>query len=273
MLLAVLAGCSGCKKSVAEKNNEVTFDSIKENITSHLYNDTTKPYCNLQITFTYPVSCTDTSLLKPIQSIFIAKYFGADLSGATPGEAIEIYKNRFIENYRQFEYDSDKSAYMFDEHIDDAQSSFSYYEISRSEVFFNRQGILSFSIYSENYTGGAHGSHGFDGYTVDLNTGKLLGESDIFCEGYFDAIAAAIVQKIVRENNLSDAKELENIGYADIREIVPNGNFLVNGKGITYIFNEYEIAPYVMGKTEVLLPYSEIDLYINKQSPLAKLTF
>jgi hypothetical protein len=275
VLMAVHAGCSGCKKSASEASIEITFDSITENVTCHLFNDTTKPYCNLQITFIYPVGCADTSLLKPIQSIFIAGCFGTGLSDATPEEAVCIYRDRYIENYRQFECDNegDESSYSFAEHIDEEHSSFSYYEISRNDIFFNQSGILSFSVSSENYTGGAHGAHGFNGYNIDLNTGRLLGESDIFCENCSEEIATAIVQKIAAANGLSDVKELENIGYTDIREIVPNGNFLVNDKGITYIFNEYEIAPYVMGRTEVFLPYNEISLYINKQSLLAKFIF
>jgi hypothetical protein len=223
----------------------------------------------------YPADCPDTSLLKSLQSIFIAKYFGNSLSDETPQNALRMYKKQYIENYRQFEHDEDGNTpeYSFGHHVYDARSSYSYYEFSHNDIFFNHNDILSFVIHIENYTGGAHGSHRLTACTIDLNTGRVLDENDIFCENYSDAIAAAIVQKIVEANKLSNPRELENVGYFDIREIVPNGNFLVNNEGITYIFNEYDIAPYFLGKTEVLLPYDEIDLYINKQGPLAKLIY
>jgi hypothetical protein len=277
VLFTFLAGCNGCKKTGNATNPvEITFDSIQETATYHLFNDTTKPYCNLRIHFTYPAACPDTNLLQSLQTIFIAKYFGNDYLGKTPAEVIEIYKKQYIENYRQFEQDKkfDRSVYSLAEgHADAGDSPFSYYEVSENRILFNQNGILSFTVYSENFTGGAHGAHKLTACVVDLNTGALLTESDIFCENYTDAIAGAIVQKILQKNNLSKPEELENIGYMDVKGITPNGNFSADDKGITYIFNEYEIAPYVMGRTEVFLPYSEINLYINKQGPLARLVF
>ncbi|MDR1119780.1 MAG: RsiV family protein [Dysgonamonadaceae bacterium] len=265
----------GCKKTANVVNNDFTLDSIKETANYHLFNDTTKPYCDLQIKFVYPATCTDSSKLQALQTIFITKFFDNSFAGKTPKEAVETYKKQYIENYKllETEEDNNPSAYTIDSHIDESQSSFSYYEILENRIFFNQDGLLSFSTFSENFTGGAHGTHLCYGYTIDLNTGNLLAETDIFCENYSSAIANAIVYKIMQANNLSDPKELENIGYTDIKDIAPNGNFLINDKGITYIFNEYDIAPYVMGQTEVFLPYNEINLYINKEGPLAKLAF
>jgi hypothetical protein len=265
----------GCKKATNIVTTEFTLDSIKEVANYHLFNDTTKPYCNLQIKFIYPVACADSSKLQAIQTIFTTKFFDNSFAGQTPKEAVETYKKQYIDNYKllETEKDNNPSAYTIDPHTDESQSSFSYYETLENRIFFNQDGLLSFSVFSENFTGGAHGTHLYYGYTLDLNAGKLLAENDIFYENYFNPIANIIVHKIMQTNNLSDSKELEDIGYTDIKDIVPNGNFLINDKGITYIFNEYDIAPYVMGRTEVFLPYNEINLYIDKEGPLAKLAF
>ena len=66
-------------------------------------------------------------------------------------------------------------------------------------------------------------------------------------------------------------KDLENIGFFSVEEIFPNGNFLVDEDGITYTFNEYEIAAYVVRETNVFLPYAEILYLLKKDSPIAKL--
>ena len=58
-----------------------------------------------------------------------------------------------------------------------------------------------------------------------------------------------------------------------IDEIFPNGNFLIDDNGITYTFNEYEIAAYVVGATNVHLPYEEIQYLLKKESPIAHLAF
>ena len=41
-------------------------------------------------------------------------------------------------------------------------------------------------------------------------------------------------------------------------EIKPNGNFTVSEQGVTYIYNQYEIAPYSMGAIHVSVPWDEI---------------
>ena len=69
---------------------------------------------------------------------------------------------------------------------------------------------------------------------------------------------------------VENAKELENIGYFSIEEIFPNGNFLIDEKGITYTFNEYEIAAYVVGPTHVCIPFEEISYLLKGDSPISK---
>ena len=50
-----------------------------------------------------------------------------------------------------------------------------------------------------------------------------------------------------------------------VREIEPNGNFRVSEEGVTYIYNQYEIAPYVMGAIQVTVPWNELEgIYIKK---------
>ncbi len=271
--LTALSCCSGCKKNVANVDNDITFDSIQIKETYHMFNDTLKPSCNLQINFVFPANCQNKNILKSIQSIFVSKFFGDNFSEKTPQEAIEEYKNQYVEGYKQFEQEFNKNSKESESADEELGMSFSYYENSHNSIFFNENNILSFSVYFENYTGGAHGSHRLYGYAIDLNTGNLISESDIFCESCYDEIATIIAQKIARQNNVSDVKELENLGYMGLEGMSPNGNFLINKKGITYIFNEYEIAPYVMGRTEVLLPFDEINIYMNKKSPVAKLAF
>ena len=84
-------------------------------------------------------------------------------------------------------------------------------------------------------------------------------------------MAQLLVEHIAKQNNVENTKDLENIGFFSIEEIFPNGNFFVDDKGITYTFNEYEIAAYVVGATHVLLPFEELQYLLKQESPIAKL--
>ena len=43
--------------------------------------------------------------------------------------------------------------------------------------------------------------------------------------------------------------------------------------GITYTFNEYEIATYIVGVTSVRIPYEKIRHLLRKESPIAHIAF
>ena len=150
---------------------------------------------------------------------------------------------------------------------------FSYFEMSSDDIAYNKNDILSYTVNFENYTGGAHGAHSFTNHVIDMKTGNLIKEDDIFIEGFQEDLAQILIDRIAKQNTVENPKELENIGFFSIDEIFPNGNFLIDDNGITYTFNEYEIAAYVVGATNVHLPYEEIQYLLKKESPIAHLAF
>ena len=143
--------------------------------------------------------------------------------------------------------------------------------MSSNTIAFNQADIISYTVSFENYTGGAHGAHAYNNYVLNLRTGRPITEEEIFVEDYQDSLARILVDRIARQNNLTDIKELEDIGFFSVDEIYPNGNFLVDEEGITYSFNEYEIAAYVVGVTNVRLPYQDIRHLLKDESPIAHL--
>ena len=57
------------------------------------------------------------------------------------------------------------------------------------------------------------------------------------------------------DNRATTRKELEDLGYGSTGELAPTENFRIGQDGITFLYNVYEIAPYVMGAIEITLPY------------------
>ena len=261
---------TSCKKNKVAEDNIISFDSIQVIETYHLFNDEKKPNCNLSINFVYPTKYSDEKKLDILQAIFIEKYFGKDYMNASPAEAVHEYKKNYLANYKDLENEYEEELKLRELEHDDDASFFSYYEKSSSSIVFNKGNILSVRIDYSDYTGGAHGSSSKNCYVINLLTDKLLQESDIFYDDYNDKITKIILDKITATNEVKRPKDLENIGF-NVEDIIPNGNFLADDKGITYIYNQYEIAPYVMGITTVFLPYEEISVFMKKDNPLADL--
>ena len=88
------------------------------------------------------------------------------------------------------------------------------------------------------------------GMTFLLDSGEEVTESVLFIDGYEERLTEAL-----------RAHLLDDIEHPDMlfeTEITPSGNFYITEKGITYIYQRYEVGSYAMGIIEVTVPWSEI---------------
>lgn len=274
MILLILLGIGmgGCHTGTKKATeNDIQFDSIVVDKTYHFFNNPENPNCNLQICFTYPSKFPDKGVLKKLQKNFVLSYFGEEYADLSPAEATARYTDNYLKEYKELEKD-------FQEELKNAGDSpvgswYSYYEMSNDDIVYNENDILSYTVNFENYTGGAHGAHAYANQVLNLKTGKPVLEEEIFVDNYQDNLARILIDQITQDCEVENPKELENVGFFSVDEIFPNGNFLVDGEGITYTFNEYEIAAYVIGPVKVTLPYEEIRYLLKKDSPIASIAF
>jgi hypothetical protein len=194
---------------------------------------------------------------------------GESYENYTPTEAVSRYVEQYLDEYKKLEQDF--LAEKEHDHEAPAASWFSFYEYFFNEITYNKNDLLCYTANYENYTGGAHGSHSHTSYVIDLRSGLQLTEEDFFVDGFQEELASIIVRKIVEKNHVGNAEELEDMGFFSVDEIYPNGNFSVDDAGITYYFNEYEIAAYVLCSTKVLLPYGEIRHLLRDDNRIALL--
>jgi hypothetical protein len=265
-LLLSSGAITSCKRTTKEASKQsaltTTYDSlvVKENIA--LVEDTSSPTNKLSIRFIFPTTIHgDSMLLEKVQEEFVKALFGSEYAKLKPQQAIDSFYKKYKKDYLATASDYNKAkAAGFEMH----SWGNTYQTMQSDTVSGEKAGILSFTTYIENYNGGAHGSHHTGYYNIDLKTGKLISESDIFKPGYQEALKRAIVEKLLADNKLIKPEQLIEKGFFDLAELKPNNNFLIAKDGITYGFNEYEIAPYYMGLIKVYLPQSTISSILKK---------
>jgi hypothetical protein len=258
---------TGCKPKTGTIDNAVRFDSIQVNETYHLFNDTTKPSCNLQIIFVYP-DFSGEQKLSELQSLFIEKMLGDSFSGLNPQQAIENYTKQYIEGFKQFENPAEDTTYAEEENIYIDETGYSYYAKLKNTILYNQTGFVSFTVESLVYEGGAHSSKSIYGYVVNLATGELLSEDQFAGKNYRLNISSILANKIAEANGVH-VEDLENLGYTALSDITPNQNFTIDEDGITYYFNENEIAGTMVGIIPVFIPYNELKVFLTQDSPLS----
>lgn len=113
--------------------------------------------------------------------------------------------------------------------------------------------IISYIVSSYDFSGGAHGSSAELAFNFNRKSGEIIDEDDIFTED-----SAVELSKLLSARLQSDfAGETYNSLF--IKDIEPNGNFIVSEEGVTYIYGQYEIGPYYLGIIKLTLPWEELE--------------
>ncbi|RAV97947.1 DUF3298 and DUF4163 domain-containing protein [Pseudochryseolinea flava] len=119
--------------------------------------------------------------------------------------------------------------------------------------------LISLAIFRDEYTGGGHPNTRTDFLNIDPHTGDDILLAHELEEG-FEAPLTVVGEKVFRTvRQIPDSSSLSN-SYFEF----PQDKFRLTKtygftkKGILFFYNNYEIAPYAIGPTEVLVPYSEI---------------
>lgn len=257
LLLAVFFVTS-CNKS-----GELRFDniSLEDKVYLFLDNDTTKPFANVTIDYTYPDRFSNKEDLARLQEIFNGTFFNSQAFGPlSPNEALDRYLEEYTNEYRELGNDYYEEMGKLE---GDNQPAWYWYQLHKSnEVLYHDNSILSYSVNHETYTGGAHGSLQVLYYTINLSNLTTITEKDIFKPNYHNTLTDKIIDNLMKKYEVNTPEELLNQGFFDITEIAPNNNFWINNEGIHYIYNQYEIAPYSMGPIEVTIPYKDVQSII-----------
>lgn len=168
-----------------------------------------------------------------------------------------------IEWYRQ-----DAQELMEDTEADEN----AYFLNWASEIVWQIEGqaedflVLSESVYQ--YAGGAHGVYGTTYHVIDLATEERLQVSDVLPLEAWPQVGEYLEERLLEEYSQyfdADAQpqSLQEAGFfEDVVE--PSGDFYPSQEGISFNWDIYEIAPYVMGGQEILIPWPVIRGYLNE---------
>lgn len=280
----IFSACN-TKKSNIPQDNDVVFDTLYLSQQMFLDNDPSKSSCNLEIRLVYPVASKKLNI-DTLTNLWTSCIFGQSNTGISLQQAAKSYIDTYFQRYRQdaenfrenrFDKDplsalTDSSYSTLEEEADKPRSEFySYYETLTDTVTYNQNDLISLQVRSVSNKGGSESYETFRNFVIDLKTGNILSEKDIFIEGYEPQLRRIIINKLLKQNGVNDISELEQLGYFGVNEIVPNRNFLVDAKGITFIFNKGEYSAYLISAPVIFIPYEEIRHLLRENTTVWKL--
>lgn len=251
LMLGVIFG--SCRRTQPVDNNQDNskweFDKLSIDKKLAIRDDSTKDGAKLSLELNYPSNFENDSILRLAQNMFVVNFAGEDYKNISPKEAFDAFEKKTEEELIEM----GKFA------SDDGLDILEYYNSVTTTVFDTTSITITAKMSAESYTGGAHGAHQTTYNTLDIRNGEILKEDIIFRSGYRDQLTS-IIKEALRDsrNNRGDS-----ITILEPEDVIPNGNFYFDDRGMVYVYNEYEIAPYSDGLIEARIPYDKIINLLN----------
>lgn len=138
------------------------------------------------------------------------------------------------------------------------------------DVVLNVCGLLGMINSMFEYTGGAHGVYASICNTYDFTTNNIVAFDDMFSGNYEAFLIEQLNNEVKNQFELEEGENLTNKGFFE--DTIPlTDNFCLKMRSILFIYNIYEIAPYVMGDIEVEISYIQLKDYIRIGGPIDRL--
>ena len=251
-------GAAGDSTGLASLTSLVSLDSIV--VEDTYYEDQKKksgPSLYASITFRYLAG--DSTL----ERLFSRIAFGDQYASLSPRAAVDTYIRDMSSEYTiQDQY----SQEMSEEDLSQLKSDL---RLSTEVDYIDSLVISVHKDLAEYYAGAVHGNYGTGFYNIDHRTKTLLRESDYFVEDYAAQLTKILQRRLLigyKVKTLEELEEKEGISAADI---TPNDNCSIGPKGLTYIYNPYEIAPYALGQITIFVPYEDLQPILRSGSILS----
>ena len=137
--------------------------------------------------------------------------------------------------------------------------------IERSaQIALDSLGILSVEFSDNTYTGGAHPLHQQYLHLYDTRTGAPLPVDSLLAEGGREPLVALGEREFRRVRAIAPESKLNEAGFwFQGNRFALGQNIGLTRRGLEIIFNPYEIAPYAMGSTRLVLPYDSLQAVLE----------
>ena len=204
------------------------------------------------------------ALRNKINNSIVRSCFGVEYAGLTVEEASDAVSDTLIANYQK---DAGES---YDEYLAYSKDNGNDYDWTPAtfcnwyygtvgafgEKFMNLQ---TYQVFSESYTGGAHGMYYSIPYVIDLTSGEIVTENDLFLPGYVAPVTGLIKECLESEQGSDTFEAMFQEG------MVPNGKCGVSLEGVTWFYQPYEIASYAEGIIKVTVSWADLKPYLNSE--------
>ena len=243
-------------------NGTLPFDIFYLHSEGRLVSDDAKsPSAEIELTLIFPEDkYFQTGIVDSVKRIIANGFFGENFYNISPDSMLTDFETEYFSTYKK------QNADWFDN-----GASFNWQKMVSMSVVFNSSYLLCVEYLKYAYSGGAHGMTNIAYDIINLNEGKIFLYDNIFKEDSKDSLSAILTQKLRKDYIIPDDVSLIDAGFF-VDNIEPNHNVYINGNGIGFLYNSYEIAPYSNGQTNIFLEFDKINDLLKSGTPISMIS-
>lgn len=262
----LLSGCNGQKQSDTYTTKQMVVEEE-----AHLQNDASAPACKISIDYNYPDPAEENdTLTQRINHTVQSQLFGGEYADLAPQAAVDSFKNAYISNYRKEMEGFYREDLKNGTPKEELPSWYNYEYMLTTHFEDGKEGVLCFTSTTSEYTGGAHPNTWGKWMNFDKASGKQLTLEDVFMDGAEAPLKQLLTEALIAEasermedSTLQSLDDLRNAGILIAADMYVTDNFLLEKDKVSFLYNQYDIAPYSMGQFILSIPYAAIEKYMK----------
>ncbi|PCG19248.1 DUF3298 and DUF4163 domain-containing protein [Brachyspira sp. G79] len=155
---------------------------------------------------------------------------------------------------------SNKMNAYYDEWVNSDYIANTSEDLSKYGINYLSEKFISINRFIYEYTGGAHGTYATVYSVYSLENGNKLKIEDLITDLKNTDLLNLIKDKLLKIEGRDERS------YFDLNELsIENNNFYITSNGLVFTWGIYEIGPYAIGETKVLMSAEEIKPYLKDE--------
>ncbi len=198
---------------------------------------------DIDLSVEYVASSGSKTVTEKINKGIANHIFGSNFKGTIP-EMLKQYAEAAAKEYRE-------------ENKEVPADALTNWKQTGAAKFVDSFGsMITYEVVSVYDNGTSHPMMNKTCTVFNTKTGEPVSVESLFLPGY-DATLAPLIQKYKYYAMNEKNKYFENT-------IISNNNFMVTPRGIVFVYNPYDIAPYDNGIIHITVPWSELKSILVK---------
>ena len=252
ILVASLFSCVGNapKNETTAKREVITFDTLRVHHRFPLDSlEQNSPALTINIDLLVPQNITGEKADNFNNCIVYAAFGYEDM---TPRKAVDSIVGLLKGEYYEYH-----SAYINEKVAGDSPWFNWSYDL-HSEAFEGRNGAVCYIVNYDIYEGGAHPNNVISAVNIDSESGREITLCSVLNDGIEPLLCTRLTERLAQQHGVSSVEQLQELGYLTMNDIYVTSNYLLQKDSIVFIYNNYEIAPYALGKSYIGFSYDEL---------------